>query len=122
MPVNEKGIIVPQAAAPRAPAPQDAMKEIFAMLNQVEAARHAGSAELCALIIRIRDAGFDIMIDEAIPEGRACVTMSTSMMLDLQNGMKVQPARALRLGKLFEPAVKIIIDSMMPPKTGESQQ
>lgn len=100
--------------SPRYPLNDAVLKDGFGLVEYIENTRirHGGDTEqLSVALLKVAGAGWNIMIDPSVPEGRAVVTIACHLSRDLQN-LNLNADRILRLGALFGPALRIVENSL----------
>lgn len=91
------------------------LKDGFGLVEYIENVRICGGDDpqsVAVALLKIAGAGWDVVLDPSVPEGRAVVTIACHLSRDFTS-MNLKSDRILRLGSLFGPALAIVKNSLV---------
>lgn len=83
-------------------------EEFGRVIKMVETAQRTGTAELCAQLEAVAQAGYTLGIDERIPATLAEITVVIHLKRDVDGKVKQFSQRYVRLGKSYTEALIIL--------------
>lgn len=116
------GIILPGQEKPNPARRINPIEEVSKILRMIEEARHEGLEHICALLMRLANMHYKVIIDPSVQDGRVTLSAVTHYTRDLAKGIKIQNDQVIRLGKFFAPAYELAVTRLNPKPEEEKTE